>query len=297
VLDFAFLRHSPLSVVPGAVALWLGALATAGCSSPPPVESRSPFEELDALLRPQAQATSVKRLPSAHMTASAMFRVSPAGPVSGDAASDKNPKESVTTKTELWLDRRGQYRLVETNDQDGGRVIVRYGHDLAVALRYGKTIRRPALEPEPTRYLEEAVGGPWAAWETVRRFATVTRGPAGYQLARNAAHVVVVHSGEGNNLRRWRDTVEVQQLVGEARVDPRTGALLAYTLNAHFTATRPDGTPLDGELAVTSRIDSIGSTGSVVAPAAEELEPRPRSILEERTLLGDLNRPTGKEPR
>jgi hypothetical protein len=275
------------------VALWLG---FAGCSTPPPVEARSPFEELDALLRPQGQAASVRKLPSAHMTASAMFRVSPVNPAAADPG-DKNPKDSVTTKTELWLDRRGQYRLVENNDQDGGRVIVRYGHDLAVALRYGKTIRRPALEPEPTHYLEEAVGGPWAAWETVRRFATVTRGPAGYQVSRNAAHVVVVHSGQGNGLRRWRDTVEVQEMAGEARVDPRTGALLAYTLNARFTATRPDGVPLSGELAVTSRIDSIGSTGPVAAPAAEELEPRPRSILEERALLGDLNRPPGKEPR
>jgi hypothetical protein len=278
------------------VALCLG---LAGCGGPPPAETRSPFEELDALLRPAAQATSVRKLPSAHMTASALFRVAAAGGAGGEGpeGTGKGPRDSVTTKTELWLDRRGQYRLVEKNDQDGGREVVRYAHDLAVALRHGKTIRRPALEPEPTRFLEEAVGGPWAAWETVRRFATVTRGPAGYQIARNAAHVVVVHSGQGNGLRRWRDNVEVQELAGEARVDPKTGALLAYTLNAHFTATRPDGVPLNGELAVQSRIDSIGSTAPVVPPAAEELEPRPRSILEERALLGDLNRSSGKETR
>jgi hypothetical protein len=217
-----------------------------------------------------------------------MFRVS-----AGEDGASRDPKDSVTTRTELWLDRRGQYKLVENNDQDGGRTVVRYGHDLAIALRHGKMIRRPALEPEPTRFIEEAVGGPWAAWETVRRFATVARGPAGYQLTRSTGRVVVVRSSAASNsLRSWRDTVEVQDLAGEARVDPRTGALLAFTLNAQFTANR-GGVPLTGELAVQSRIDSIGSTPSVVPPAAEELEPRPRSILEERTLLGDLNRPAG----
>jgi hypothetical protein len=284
-----------LSRIPlGAVGLVLGlALGTAACGGPPPPETRSPFEELDALLRPVAQAGSVRRLPSAHVAGSWTFRVSPAG--AAEAARDDHPRDSITTKTDLWLDRRGQYRLVETNDQDGGRQVVRYGHDLAIALRHGKMIRRPALEPEPTRFLEEAVGGPWSAWETVRRFAIVSRGPAGYQLSRNPSHVVVVRSSEGSPLRRWRDTVEVQDLSGEARVDPRTGALLAFTLDAHFTATR-DGLPLTGEVAVTSRIDSIGSTASIVPPAADELEPRPRSILEERALLGDLAR-GGKEPR
>jgi hypothetical protein len=268
-----------------------------GCGSPPPVEGRTPLEELDALLRPAAQAVSVRRLPSAHVTGSVMYRISVAGAAAPDETG-REPRDSITTKTELWLDRRGQYRLVETNDQDGGRTVVRYGHDLAIALRHGKMIRRPALEPEPTRFIEEAVGGPWAAWETVRRFATVGRGPAGYQLTRSGGRVVVVRSNSGNSLRSWRDTVQVQDLSGEARVDPRTGALLAFTLNAHFSATRSDGVPLSGELAVTSRIDSIGSTASIVPPNAEELEPRARSIVEERTLLGDLNRPaSAKESR
>jgi hypothetical protein len=273
------------------------ALSSTGCGKPPPVETRSPFEELDALLRPAAQAVSVRRLPSAHVAASAMFRVSVGTARADDAGShdEEAPRDAViTTKTDLWLDRRGQYRLNEINDQDGGRQVVHYGRDLAVALRHGKMIRRPALEPEPTHFLEEAVGGPWAGWETVRRFATVTRGPAGYQLTRSTGQVVVVRSvAASNSLRSWRDTVQVQDLAGEARVDPRTGALLAFTLNAHFSATRSDGVPLSGEVVVTSRIDSIGTTPSVVAPAAEELEPRPRSIIEERALLGDLNRAVG----
>jgi hypothetical protein len=281
----------------GVVGLALGS----GCSPAKPVETRSPFEDLDALLRPASQAASIRRLPSAHLVGTAMFRVSPAGPAADGAAGrdDRSPRDAVTTRTELWLDRRGQYRLVETNDQDGGRQVIRYGHDLAVALRYGKTIRRPALEPEPTRILEEAIGSPWAAWETVRRFATVTRVGSVYRVTRNRARVVVVHaSGEAAALRQWRDAVEVQEVAGEARFEPRTGALLAFNLIAHFSAVRGDGVPVDGEVSVLTRTDGIGTTAAIVPPAAEELEPRPRSILDERALLGDLTREAGgKESR
>ena len=50
------------------------------------------------------------------------------------------------------------------------------GRELAVALRYGKMIRRIAEEPEPTRILEEALGAPWAAWEVVAGAAATERG-------------------------------------------------------------------------------------------------------------------------
>ena len=63
----------------------------------------------------------------------------------------------------------GNYRIVENNDRDGGREIVVRGRDLYVALRYGKMIRRAAEQPEPDQLLQEALGGPWAAWQILRR--------------------------------------------------------------------------------------------------------------------------------
>ena len=39
-------------------------------------------------------------------------------------------------------------------------------------------IRRPAEEPEPTRLLEEALGGPWAAWDLLS--------PRGEEVVRKA---------------------------------------------------------------------------------------------------------------
>jgi len=140
------------------------------------------------------------------------------------------------------------------------------------ALRHGKMIRRPALEPEPTRLLEEAVGAPWAAWETVRRFATVTRGPGGYQLTRSTGQVVVVRSvAASNSLRSWRDTVRVDVLAGEARVDPRTGALLAFTLHRPFQRHPQRRRPAQWRKC-WSRAES---TTSAVRPRSSR--PRPKS--------------------
>jgi hypothetical protein len=269
------LKRIAVGMVVGGLSLWV-----AGCGKSGDRSSLAPAEELDAALRPAALAAALKRLPSGHLTGTTTFKVVPAG---GKAEAD----DAITTRTELWLDRHGQYRLVESNDQDGGREVVLYGRELAVAIKPGKMIRRPAQDPEPTRLMEEAVGGPWAAWETVRRFATVERAGDTLRLGRSAKAVPVAASfGETTPLRRWRDRISVQELDGQAQLDPKTGVPLSFTLKARFTATREDKVALAGELAVTTRLDGIGSTPVIAAPAAEPLSQRQRTILEERALLG-----------
>jgi len=189
----------------------------------------------------------------------------------------------VVTTTDLWLDKQGNFRLNESNDQDGGREVVRVGSELAVALRYGKAIRRPAQDPEPQRFLEEAVGAPWAAWDTVRRFVAVA--PAGSRAFRlsQAAQPGPVPAA-ATALRKWRETVEVQTLAGDARLDGN-GGLQAFSLGARFRAVR-DGTPIEGEIAVAAVVDEV--TTPVTMPAAEPLQVRERTILEERALLAGL---------
>lgn len=273
----------------------VGALALGGCgkaNGPAP-----PAEELDALLRPSALVVALRKLPSAHFAGAAMFRISAAG------QAEEPGRDAITTNTELWMDRHGQFRIVESNDHDGGREVVLYGRELAVAIKPGRMIRRGAQEPEPTRLLEEAVGAPWAAWETVRRFAAVDRGgsPGSFRITQSAKPQAVAASfGEATPLRRWRDTVQVQGLEGEAEIDPKTGVPTSFKLRARFSATRDDKGPpvaLTGELAVSARLDGIGSTPLVAAPAAEGLQARQRTILEERALLEDLGRPARKETR
>jgi hypothetical protein len=257
-------------------------LSAAGCGREGGGSSLTPAEQLDAALRPAALAAALKKLPGAHLSGSTLFRVVPTARKTGD-----EPNDAITTKTELWLDRQGQYRLVENNDQDGGREVVLFGRDLAVAIKPGKMIKRAAQEPEPTRVLEEAVSGPWAAWETVRRFATVERAGDVLRVGRSARAVPVAASfAETTPLRRWRDSISLQSLEGEVRLDPKLGVPLAFDLKAHFTAIRQDKLVLTGEMTVSTRLDGVGHTPVIAAPVAEVLPQRQRTILEERALLG-----------
>jgi hypothetical protein len=275
----------------GLAVVGLASPLVASCDRSHDAASLSAAEELEALLRPPALATSLKKLPGAHFAGTALFRITPTGKAA------EEPGEGLTTTTDLSLDPHGQYRLVESNDQDGGREVVLFGKELAVAIRPGKLIRRTAQEPEPTRILEEAVGGPWAAWETVRRFVAIEHTSAtSFHLKRSTRPVPIAASfAEATPLRRWRDSVSVETLEGEVELDPQTRVPLAFTLKARFTAIREDHVALTGELAVTTKVDGVGHT-TVAAPASEPLQTRQRTILEERALLGDLGR-AGKEGR
>ena len=93
-----------------------------------------PAAAVDTAIRPERFAQSFRKLGRAHFRGIARF----------DAAPDDAPMESVTTETDIWIDDRGNWRLVELNNKDGGREIVLHGRELAVALRYGKMIRRSA---------------------------------------------------------------------------------------------------------------------------------------------------------
>ena len=152
----------------------------------------------------------MKRIGGAHFHATARFAAGPAG----------GAANVVTTTTDVWVDRAGNYRFREQNDRDGGREVVLHGRELAVALRYGKMIRRVAEEPEPSRLLEEALGAPFAGFDLVARRARVAR--AGNELVGGArAAVFELRPGDGagsepapglGGLRKWRDKASIDAL-------------------------------------------------------------------------------------
>jgi hypothetical protein len=259
------------------VAWLLLVAAPSGCGRSKRDGILPPDQELGAALQPAALVSALRRLSGAHFHATATFRASAAG------GPDAGGRDSVTTTTDLWIDKQGNFRLAESNDQDGGREVVRVGSELAVALRYGKFVRRPAQDPEPQRFLEEAVGAPSAGWDTVRRFLQVVpAGSRGFRL--NQAADPLPPPAATTALRKWRETVEVQTLTGDARLDSR-GGLQAFSLHTRFRATR-DGTPVEGEIAVGASVDEV--VAPVTMPAAETLPARQRTVLEERALLGGL---------
>ena len=240
---------------------------------------------LSDALRPDAFADALKRIGGAHFHGSARFAAAAAGAA----------PNVVTTTTDVWVDRSGNYRFREQNDRDGGREVVLHGRELAVALRYGKMIRRVAEEPEPSRLLEEALGAPFAVFDLVARGARVAR--AGTEVVGGAhATVFELRPGDGasadkarasEGLRKWRDKASIDALQGRILVDDATGALLRCDLTAKF-ATAGDGKPIEGNVEVHTVLTDIASTAPIERPPAEDLAMRQRTLPEQKELLRGL---------
>jgi hypothetical protein len=247
-------------------------------------------------LRPEVFAAALKRVGGAHFHATARFAAGPPG----------GTPNAVTTTTDVWVDRAGNYRFVEQNDRDGGREVVLYGRELAVALRYGKMIRRVAEEPEPSRLLEEALGAPFAVFDLVARRARVTR--AGTELvggARATVFELQPSDGAGSDpgralegLRKWRSKASFDALSGRVVVDDATGALVRCDLTAKF-ATEGEPKPVQGTVDVHTVLTDVASTPAIEKPAAEDLSMRQRTLPEQRELLRGLGqaRAAAEPPR
>ena len=251
-----------------------------------------PLEELDAMLTPSAITRALRRAGGGHYHARTTMEITSSGQ---GQVGQAGVRDGVTTTTDVWMDRFGHYRLLETNDKDGGREVVLSGRELAVALRYERMMKRPLQDAEARRFLEEGVGGPAMAWEIARRFAEVTRGE---ELAATGKASVydVKRADEAQAIRgdiestitplqKWRETVNVEKLAGQVKVDDRTGAPLRTTLEASFALAR-DGVPMSGIVRVDAEIRGLGQMKPIEPANAEELPTRQRTILEEKALLG-----------
>jgi hypothetical protein len=247
-------------------------------------------------LRPDVFAAALKRIGGAHFHATTRFAAGPSG----------GAPNGVTTETDVWVDRTGNYRFLEKNDRDGGREVVLYGRELSVALRYGKMIRRVAEEPEPSRLLEEALGAPFAVFDLVARRARVTN--AGSELVGGTrATVFELKPGEGKTsdpgpelkgLRKWRNKASIDALSGRIVVDDATGALVRCDLTARF-ATAEEPKPVTGTVEVHTVLTDVASTPPIEKPPTEDLAMRQRTQPEQRELLRGLGqvRPAAEPAR
>jgi len=272
----------------------------------------APSVALEAALSPERLVTALKKARGGHVHAVTAFAID---------------DETVATTTDLWMDPKGQFRLVETNDRDGGREVVHHGSDYYIGLRHSKMTRRQARDPEPEWTLGEALGGPWAAWEVLRGRVKVTareetrdgQTTVLYEIERDdsappPSDEEAEEEGDGESagdqnvsdepgedgttpararkgaakaLRKWRETIVLQKANGAVRIAKRSGMLLGARLEAEFTARRGDRR-LVGRIRVEANTQKLGAVAAVKAPKAEELKPRQRTILEERALLPDL---------
>ncbi len=271
----------------------LAAVAACGNRRAPPRPIPKSVEVAQAL-EPAYMAKALQRLGGAHLKSACRF----------DIQGQPGPVE-VATATDLIVDRAGNYRFLEENDRDGGRYVVLYGRELAVALRYGKMIRRVAEEPEPTHLLEEALGGPWAAYEVVASRTRTT--PAGTELYGGAPATIFElaladrqapakrpaagerHRADENagGLRAWRSTAVVEAVSGRALVDDATGALMKLDFSARFSA-KGEGGPVRGSIDVHSVVSDMAAVPAVTRPEAEDLAIRQRIVPEQHELLRGL---------
>jgi hypothetical protein len=264
-------------------------VAAAGCGQKKAAVAASGLETLDSALAPARFAAALRKAGGGHLRATAFFHVDVAGKTDpGDGSKPASPS-AITTTTDLWMDKQGNFRLVESNDQDGGREIVRVGGEVAVALRYGKMLWRPAQDSENARLVGEALGASWAAWEIVRRQVEVDEAGQGAYRLRLGNRLADLPAGfpAAEGLRKWRDTVDVKTLEGQATLDPGGHLPLAFACKTTFQAVR-DQLPIAGEASVSTALDQVGKVADIAMPEAETLHVRQRTILEERALLGGL---------
>jgi hypothetical protein len=281
-----------------ALVLWASLVSAGGCHrrTVEPGASR-PAAALGEAVQPAFMAHALRQVGGAHFHGVTRLSV-------GRAAA---APISVATTTDVWVDRAGNYRFHEENDRDGGREVVLYGRELSVALRYGKMIRRVAEEPEPSRLLAEALGGPAAALELVTPQARIT--PAGTESVGGAnATAYSIELGEGAarasaggagfwGLRAWRGTVSIETVTGRMLVDDASGALVRADLTATFKTTG-QGPAEQGSLEVHTVLSEVASTPPVEAPVAEELVLRQRTLPEMHELLRGIAEPrTAAEPQ
>jgi len=276
-------------VAPVLLAALIGAGACHGRRAEPGAARRA--AALAEAVQPSFLARALRQVGGAHFHGVSRFAVGRSGA----------PPLSVTTTTDVWVDRAGNYRFREENDRDGGREVVLYGRELSVALRYGKMIRRVAEEPEPSRLLAEALGGPAAALDLVTSQARIA--PAGAEsvgganasafslaLADDAPQVGA--SGPAfSGLRAWRGAATIKTLTGRMVIDDASGALIKADLTATFTAKADADPAEEGSLDVHTVLSDIASTPPVLPPAAEELVLRQRTLPEMHELLRGIAEP------
>jgi hypothetical protein len=302
--NYVFALASPLALLLAVL------VAAAGCARGRKRDAApvAPATALAEALAPAAFARALARMGGAHFHGVARLRASPVA-----AAAEPAPGASpalatdVTTTTDIWVDRGGNYRMHEENDRDGGREVVLYGRELSVALRYGRMIRRVAEEPEPRRLLEQGLGGPAAVFDLCGPHARVT--PAGSELYGGAkATVFEVALADGSpvserqdafararapgtpplaGLRAWRSNASLEAVSGRVAIDDATGAIMKADLAVRFSA-KAEGGPVAGAAEVHAELSEVATTAAIERPAAEELASRQRIVPEQRELLHGL---------
>lgn len=281
-------------------------LFISACRSQEPAAADDPSAILTRALQPAAIAAVLRARGGAHLSAKTHFHVEATQTPEAFTAQD------ITTGTEAWVDGKGGFRFVEENDHDGGREVTAAGSEIAIGLRYGKLMRRPAREGEAADLLAQALGGPLSGWDLIAGAAAVeaagkaegaTAGlthVARYRISLDADRAAPARDDQASprpGIAAWRSTARFETVSGEllvarpdAAADPQAaaGALVGATLAVTFTAWQGD-VPVRAAVDVSFAVDQVGGAPEVaISEDAEALWIGQRTLPVENKLLDNL---------
>jgi hypothetical protein len=186
--------------------------------------------------------------------------------------------DQLSDTTTIELGAGESFRAVYENSADYGREVIFEGGHLFLRPRYSKWHRRAPNEPaEPahTRDQMYAVLGDYFA--VVAHAAEVTdKGPAkaagrdGRRVEIKLDPTPAKPAAQVLTQRKWRESVTVQALEGDAVLDADSAAPLQARFKATFTFSR-DGRTFTQTLEVGQEVTGVGSAVALVTPPPEEV--------------------------
>lgn len=195
--------------------------------------------------------------------------------------------ESLSDETTLAFGDGGAFHAVYANSADYGREVVFDGTTLLLRPRHARWHRRaPNDEREPIELRDQlfAVAGDY--FDVVAHAAEVSdKGAA--QVAGRAGRRVEIKldpspgkpPAQPLTQRKWRESVTVQALDGEAILDAETAAPLQARFRATFTFVR-DGRTFTQTIDVGHELTAIGQAPTLPAPPPEEIVATPERSRE-----------------
>ncbi|MCA9680076.1 MAG: hypothetical protein H6708_17290 [Kofleriaceae bacterium] len=306
-------------------ALAVGACLAAGCSGHGGVkdeeleglvvapDDQPPPVDVDKAATDGRELTRALALPDRDVAALGSHRVHITSKV--EVKEGAEVVDSLSDDTILEVAADGQFHGKLDNSADYGREIIFTGGELYLRPRYARWHRRLPTEPgEPAHLRDElyAVLGDYFdlvghAAEVSDKGAATVAGRAGRKVEIKLAPSPGKPPRQALTQRKWRESVTVTALAGEAVLDADHG----FPLSAHVTAELGfvrDGRSFTMALEVTHELADFGAAIAIAPPPADETVDTPmrlREVDERDALLEGIappakasggNAPTGRGP-
>jgi hypothetical protein len=203
-----------------------------------------------------------------------------------------DPAETLAETFLVQSDGRGGLHVQHDNDHDYGFEAIGVANNLYVRPRYGKFVRHRVEAAERDRLRATGETAAAAYLRLLQRFVAVQvvgrveqAGYAAMKLKLARAAAPAPRSPESEPGKKWRESVEAQDLDGEVVLDARSGAPLTVRLSASYRFERT-GKPL---LATLHFSQTTSAWSGTIAPPSEAVAlVRPRPLLDRQTLLDGI---------